>query len=117
MTAIARNTLALAALSAASCRPTGEISLNNDLRTIDEIIAWIKPDAIVSAGWTWRDAIAESLEAGSAVDFDTIPASAFYDELPDSDLDQDLPRGWTAQAMFEAASCASLEHRTGIDRW
>ena len=37
MTAIARNTLALAALSAASCRPTGEISLNNDLRTIDEI--------------------------------------------------------------------------------
>lgn len=99
-------------------RPFGEVTVIGDIEeALPHILAWVKPDVIVAEGWTWRDAIAETMSLGGSVNFDQLPEDILYATLPEVEEEDDLPRGWTASAMVDAAVCDGLQRRTGIDKW
>lgn len=81
-------------------------------------------------GWTYGDAVEEMLDLGIAIDLEIYPFAAGWQKGVDNwrgsespntspileEGDDDLPDGWTADALLDAAKCVQAE-KHGIYRW
>jgi hypothetical protein len=63
-------------VQALSFQPFGELSIEGDaFRALPAVLAWVNNEAmVVGTGWSWADAISESLLRGLTVDVNALPA-------------------------------------------
>ncbi len=103
-------------------RPFGTVTISGDVEAaLPHILAWIDPEATVIDIYTWREAITEALRNGVEVNLDTLPAGVLrhpgQGKVEAVESDDEPATGLTHASMVDAAACAALERRTGIDKW
>ncbi len=65
-----------------SFRPFGNLSIEGDVQAaLPAVLAWINNEAmLVGSGWSWQDAVSETLLRGDSVNIERLPAGVILNK-------------------------------------